>query len=85
MNWYLKFIGISNKGFKRIWIILMIGWVVFWVSEFYWIRENEFLLRNEGKYNDGLNYVELWFVYGLIGIHLVMRIIRWVIDGFKKE
>lgn len=86
---YFKFIGINNKGWQRIILIMILVHVILCIL--YWINCDNQMNRVSASaltrryYQEEKYYLFITLFGGIIGFSLLLRILRWVKEGFKEQ
>ena len=92
LDWYFNFIGVKSEGWKRIVLLLIILFVLIMVGV--WIELEVAINITGGSSNYGnsvyrrrsdRNIAVLILFGSIIGFSVIMRIIRWIKEGFRKE
>lgn len=72
LDWYFNFIGVKSEGWKRIIVLLILIWCLFLfvVS-----------MEPKGELSEIIGFGFIW----LIIISLILKILNWIKEGFRKE
>ena len=81
---YFQFIGVENEGLKRIIILVLISWYGLVLMEV----GSEFIQRGLSfeidDILDTLIAIVFMFIFIPLVFSIVMKILMWIIDGFKQ-
>ena len=87
MSWKTLF---NSRGWNRLWVVAFIVWEVFWVWIF-WIKQvfqtNQVVDIPPGfvEVDDRLvtfAFVSIFPMFFYLAVYLVVRVVRWVLQGF---
>ena len=95
LDWYFNFIGVKSEGWKRIvllliilFLLIMVGvWIELEVAidscgRHYSLSDNRYRIH---RHRNDRNIAVLILFGSIIGFSVIMRIIRWIKEGFRKE
>tara|TARA_R100001463_G_scaffold101682_1_gene156165 strand:- start:199 stop:510 length:312 start_codon:yes stop_codon:yes gene_type:complete len=100
LDWYFNFIEVKNEGWKRIVLVSITFFVLFMISYWISLEFKIYVLQTNGSatyadiistrhwinyFQNARNICVLMLFGGVIGFSVIMGIIRWIKEGFRKE